>query len=155
MIRAPTIIDTFTSYVPAIDVRRSYTGADVVETLEHVGYPPIPWPKSIRIDQGPEFISKDLDLWAYVKGVEFDFSRPGKPKDNAFIESLNAHWFINLADARQKRESWRTDDNNHRPHSSIGYKVPEALMKSSGRPSPTEQIRRNFLTPSGPRIESS
>jgi putative transposase len=66
-IRALTIIDTFTRYVPAIDVRRSCTGADVVETLERVcaelGYLQRTWPKSVRIDQGPEFISKDLDPW--------------------------------------------------------------------------------------------
>ena len=87
-IRVLTIIDAFTRYVPAIDVRRSYTGADVVDTLERV-CAELGYPKSIRIDKGPEFISKDLDLWAYTKGVELDFSRPGKPTDNAFIESLN------------------------------------------------------------------
>ncbi len=143
-IRVLTIIDTFTRYVPAIDARRSYTGADVVDTLERV-CAELGYPKSIRIDQGPEFISKDLDLWAYTKGVELDFSRPGKPTDNAFIESLNgkfraeclnAHWFMNLADARRKCESWRIDYNTCRPHSSIGYNVPADLMKSSGRTSP-------------------
>jgi len=116
-IRILTVIDTFTRYVPALDVRERYTGADVVATLEEVckvsGYP-----KSIRVDQGPEFISKDLDMWAYARGVELDFSRPGKPTDNAFIESLNgkfrteclnAHWFLSLADARRKCELWRRD----------------------------------------------
>ena len=112
----------------------------MVETLERVcsrlGYP-----QSIRVDQGPEFVSKDLDLWAYAKGVELDFSRPGKPTDNAFIESLNGkfraeclnvHWFMNLADARRKCESCRVEYNNHRPHSAIGYEVPAILMMSSG-----------------------
>lgn len=97
------------------------------------------------MDNGPEFISKNLDLWAYAKGVELDFSRPGKPTDNAYIESLsgkfraeclNAHWFLNLADARRKCESWREDYNNCRPYSSIGYKVPADMMKSSGQHSP-------------------
>ncbi len=143
-IRALTTIDTFTRYVPAIDVRRSYTSADVVDTLERV-CAELGYPKSIRIDQGPEFISQDLDLWAYVKGVELDFSRPGKPTDNAFVESLNGkfraeclntHWFMNLADARRKCESWTADYNNHRPHSPIGDNVLAALMKSSERPSP-------------------
>ncbi len=65
----------------------------------------IGFPRTIRVDQGPEFISKDLDLWAYRRGVMLDFSRPGKPTDNAFIESLNGkfraeclntHWFMSL-----------------------------------------------------------
>jgi putative transposase len=71
------------------------------------------YPKTIRVDQGTEFVSRHLDLWAYAKGVTLDFSRPGKPTDNAFIEAfdgrfraecLNAHWFLTLADAREK---WR------------------------------------------------
>ena len=68
-------------------------------------------PKTIRVDQGSEFVSRDLDLWAYQHGVTLDFSRPGKPTDNAFIEAfngrfraecLNAHWFMTLADAAGK-----------------------------------------------------
>ena len=143
-IRILTVIDTFTRYVPAIEVRQRFTGADVVATLETVcrqtGYP-----KSISVDQGPEFISKDLDLWAYARGVELDFSRPGKPTDNAFIESLNgkfraeclsAHWFLSLADARLKCERWRGDYNDIRPHSAIGYETPAALVKRSSVASP-------------------
>lgn len=138
-IRILTIVDTFSRYSPATDPRFSYRGEDVVKTLEQVcgqtGYP-----KSIRVDQGSEFISRDLDLWAYQKGVILDFSRPGKPTDNAFIESfngkfraecLNAHWFMGLDDAREKLEDWRQDYNNVRPHSSIGNKVPSELMKCS------------------------
>jgi putative transposase len=136
-IRILTVIDAFTRYVPAIEVRERFTGADVVAALEEVcrttGYP-----KSIRVDQGPEFVSKDLDMWAYARGVELDFSRPGKPTDNAFIESLNgkfraeclsAHWFLSLADARRKCERWRRDYNDVRPHSAIGYETPAALVK--------------------------
>ncbi len=86
-IRVLTMIDTFTRYAPAIDARVQYRAANVVATLERFavrcGYP-----KTIRVDQGPEFVSKDLDLWAYTHNVVLDFSRPGKPTDNAFIESL-------------------------------------------------------------------
>ena len=98
-------------------------------------------PKTTRLDNGPEFISKALDLWAWLNGVTLDFSRPGKPTDNAFIESfngsfraecLNASWFLSLADARSKCEAWRTDYNQFRPHSSIGQKTPIELAKSSG-----------------------
>lgn len=76
------------------------------------------YPRVIRVDQGSEFVSRDLDLWAYQNNVVLDFSRPGKPTDNAFIEAfngglraecLNTHWFLSLADAREKLECWRRD----------------------------------------------
>lgn len=85
---------------------------------------------------GSEFISRDLDLWAYANDVTLDFSRPSKPTDNSFIEAfnskfraecLNAHWFLTLADAREKMEDWRRHYNEDRPHSAIGYNVPIAL----------------------------
>ena len=78
-------------------------------------------PKSIRVDNGPEFISKELDLWAYFNNVTLDFSRPGKPTDNAFVESFNAsvrreclnkHWFLSVRDAQRKIEDWRKEYNN-------------------------------------------
>ena len=108
-------MDTFSRFSPVIDPRFSYRAEDVVATLERVcaatGYP-----NTIRVDQGSEFVSRDLDLWAYAKGVTLDFSRPGKPTDNAFIEAfngrfraecLNTHRFLTLADAREKLEDWR------------------------------------------------
>ena len=141
-LRILTVVDTFSRFSPAIDPRYTYLGRDVVQTLEkvckRVGYP-----KTIRVDQGSEFISRDLDLWAYHKGVTLDFSRPGKPTDNAFIESfngkfraecLNAHWFMSLDDARQKMELWRKDYNEVRPHSAIGYKAPISLVSGSEVP---------------------
>ena len=87
-IRILTIVDAFSKISPTIDVRLRYTGANVVETLERVTKE-CGFPNSIRVDQGPEFISKNLDLWAYMNGVILDFSRPGKPTDNAFIETFN------------------------------------------------------------------
>jgi putative transposase len=121
-IRVLTIVDTFSRFSPAVDPRFSYRGDDVVMTLEHicntVGYP-----KTIRVDQGSEFISRDLDIWAYQKDVVLDFSRPGKPTDNSFIESFNGkfrsecrntHRFLSLDDARQKMEDWRRDYNEVR-----------------------------------------
>ena len=99
----------------------------------------------VRANNGSEFISRDLDLWAYANDVTLDFSRPGKPTDNAFIEAfnskfrtecLNAHWFLTLADAREKLDTWRRDYNEVRPHSAIGYKVPIALQNPGGETSP-------------------
>ena len=140
-IRILTIIDAFSRLSPDIDLWQSYRGPDVVETLEQVtrlhGRP-----RTIRVDNGPEFISKALDLRAYLNGVTLDFSRPGKPTDNAFIESfngsfqaecLNASWFLSLEDARSRCEAWRMDYNEVCPHSSIGQKAPIELAKSSGQ----------------------
>lgn len=87
-IRVLTVVDTFSRFSPTIDARFSYRGEDVVQTLEQVCQD-VGYPKSIRVDQGSEFISRDLDLWAYQRGVILDFSRPGKPTDNSFIESFN------------------------------------------------------------------
>jgi len=144
-LRILTVIDTFSRYVPVVDPRLAYRGADVVATLERVckdmGYP-----SAIRVDQGSEFVSRDLDLWAYQNNVTLDFSRPGKPTDNAFIESfngrlraecLNTHWFLSVADAREKLEDWRRDYNEVRPHGAIGNKPPAALLHCIGATSPS------------------
>lgn len=130
-IRVLTIVDAFSKVSPAIDVRMRYRGSDVVDTLERVKRT-YGVPKTIRVDNGPEFISKDLDLWAYMNDVTLDFSRPGKPTNNAFIESfngkvrsecLNTSWFLSLKEAQSKCEAWRRDYNEVRPHSSIGSKI--------------------------------
>ena len=90
-------------------------------------------PKRIQVDNGPEFISKRLDQWAYFNGVELDFIRPGKPTDNGIIEAfngrlrqecLNESWFLSLEDARQKVEAWRQDYNKNRPHGALGNILP-------------------------------
>lgn len=137
-----TLVDIFTRLSPAIEVRQQFRGADVVETLERVSRE-IGYPKTIRLDNGPEFISKELDLWAFMRGVTLDFSRPGKPTDNAFIESLNgkfraeclnANWFRSLDEAQRKCEAWRRDYNEVRPHSAIGNQVPAMHHRSAGYP---------------------
>ncbi len=146
-LRILTVVDTFSRFSPVLDARFSYRGEDVVATLERVcqamGYP-----KTIRVDQGSEFVSRDLDLWAYQKGVTLDFSRPGKPTDNAFIEAfngrlraecLNTHWFLTLDDAREKLERWRRDYNEVRPHGAIGNKPPIALINCDQAGSPPSQ----------------
>ena len=106
-------------------------------------------PTSIRVDQGSQFTSKELDLWAYANGVTLDFSRPGKPTDNAYVESFNAtvrleclgkHWFLDLDDAREKIEEWRTEYNEVRPHSAIGDRTPMSLIHRPQRD--TEVVHR-------------
>jgi len=106
---------------------------DVVTTMDHLKHTR-GVPRRIQVDNGSEFISKALDKWAYDNGVTLDFSRPGKPTDNPFIESfngtfrdecLNVHWFLSVEDACEKIEAWRHEYNRVRPHSSLGDLTPE------------------------------
>jgi putative transposase len=144
-IRVLTVVDTFSRFSPIVDPRFSYRAQDVVAALEQacstIGYP-----TTIRVDQGSEFVSRDLDLWAYGNGVTLDFSRPGKPTDNAYMEAfngrfrtecLNAHWFMTLADSQEKLEAWRRYYNEERPHGAIGNKAPIHLQNRSDIPSPS------------------
>lgn len=142
-LRVLTIVNTFSRFSPALEPR--FRGADVVEVLERVGRQ-VGFPTTIRIDRGTEFVSRDLDLWAYQRGVTLDFSRPGKPTDNAFIEAfngrfraecLNAHWFLSLADAQKKLEAWRKYYNKERPHGAIGHRPPDYVAESRRRNQPT------------------
>jgi putative transposase len=162
-LRVLTIIDTFSRFSPAIEPRFSFRAPDVVEILEEVGRH-IGFPKAIRVDQGSEFVSRDLDLWAYQRGVTLDFSRPGKPTDNAFIESfngkfraecLNAHWFMSLDDARRKCEAWRRDYNEERPHSAIGNKAAVELIGRSVAHGPPERTALEKTQQAGPKMGSS
>jgi putative transposase len=136
--RLLTIVDNFSRESLAIRAGQRLNGDDVVVAWEKVvtlrGTP-----KSIRVDNGPEFVSKSLDWWAYFNGVELDFSRPGKPTDNAFIESfngrlraecLNENWFLSLEDAQEKIEAWRTDYNERRPHSALGNLAPKEFAST-------------------------
>jgi putative transposase len=143
-LRVLTIVDTFSRFSPALEPRYTFRGVDVVEVLERVCNE-MGFPETIRVDQGSEFVSRDLDLWAYQRGVTLDFSRPGKPTDNGFIESfngkfrtecLNTHWFMSLDDARAKMEDWRRDYNEVRPHSAIGNQAPISLLNGSSAPAP-------------------
>ena len=90
------------------------------------------------VDNGPEFISRSLDLWASFNGVKLDFSRPGKPTDNPVIESfngrlrdecLNQHWFLSLDEARAVTEAWREDYNRVRPHGALGNRTPSEFAR--------------------------
>lgn len=133
-----TVLDIFTRESLAVKAAGSIKGADVVSVLQAItgerGAP-----QSIRCDNGPEFISKALDQWAYENKVSLDFSRPGKPVDNAFIESfngrlrsecLNYHWFHSLTDAQQKLDAWRQEYNAIRPHTSLRYLSPAQFVSS-------------------------
>ncbi len=149
-LRILTIVDLYSRFSPVIDPRLSYRCEDVVATLERV-CAEVGYPCSIRVDQGSEFVSRDLDLWAYQHDVTLDFSRPGKPTDNAFIEAfngrlraecLNTHWSLTLEDAREKLERRRRHYNEVRPHGAIGNKTPITLLNHLVATSPTERSER-------------
>jgi len=141
--RLLTLVDNFSRESLAIRTGQRLTGDDVVNALDVVTHCRGK-PMTIRVDNGPEFISKSLDWWAYFNDVKLDFSRPGKPTDNAYIESfngrlrqecLNEHWFTSLEDAQQKLDAWRDDYNGTRPHSALGNRTPQefAAMAASAR----------------------
>ncbi len=132
--RILTVVDCHTRGALSTVPRVSFRAYQVVEALDELvrarGRP-----KSLRVDNGPEFASRALDQWAYLSGVELDFSRPGKPTDNAYIEAfngrlraecLNTSWFLSMADARGRIEHWRKEYNEERPHSALGGLTPRA-----------------------------
>ena len=139
--RVLTLVDNVSRVSPAIVVDSRLTGERVVEALD--------WllaagqkPAMLSIDNGPEFISRALDAWAHRHGVRLEFSRPGKPTDNAFIEAfnsrfrdecLNLHWFDSLEEAQTTIEAWRVDYNTERPHGALGQQTP-AEFSTAWRP---------------------
>ena len=131
--RTANLKDDCTRECPAIEVDFSLPGERVVEMLERAarerGYPDI-----LVVDNGPELRGRALDRWADDKGVQLYFIDPGKPTQNAYIESfngrfreecLNLHWFTSIGEAREIIEDWRVDYNTERPHSSLKYQTPE------------------------------
>ena len=136
-IRVLTLVDNYSRECLALEVGTSLPGARVVRVLEQVsrirGKP-----KTIVVDNGPEFAGKALDAWAYENGVGLHFIAPGKPVQNAYIESfngkfrdecLNEHWFSSIDEVGAVVEAWRQDYNTVRPHSSLGYRTPDQAVR--------------------------
>lgn len=139
--RLLTVVDHFTRESPVIEVDLSLPGARVAQVLDRVARRR-GLPRSIRVDNGPEFTGRALDEWAHRRGVKLEFIRPGKPVENAFIESfngrirqecLNQYWFLDLDDARRTIEAWRISYNTNRPHSGIGGRTPAEFAKMNQR----------------------
>ena len=142
-IRVLTVVDQFTRECLTLFADTALSGEKVATALDKVvalrGTP-----QSITVDNGTEFASKAMDLWAYKNGVHLDFIRPGKPVENGYIESfngklrdecLNVEVFFTLADARRKLALWRHDYNHHRPHSALADRTPNefATICSGGK----------------------
>jgi putative transposase len=141
--RVLAVIDEWSRESLAMEVDVSLTGERVKRVLERLsngrGLAAI-----IHTDNGPEFTGRVLDQWAFERGVKLQFIEPGKPIQNAFIESfnsrlreecLNEHVFVSLDDARNKIENWRIDYNRERPHSSLGHLTPEEFAAKNQRSS--------------------
>jgi putative transposase len=137
--RILTVVDCHSRESLSVVARTNFRAFHVVEVLDGLvrqrGKP-----RTIRCDNGPEFAGKMLDQWAYLNGVTIDFSRPGKPTDNAFIEAfnarlraecLNASWFLSLADAGARLEEWRCHYNEDRPHTALGNLTPRQFTEQA------------------------
>jgi len=131
-VRLLAVVDDFTRTCLAIEVDTSIGGRRVVEVLQRL-VETRARPTVLITDNGPEFVGRALDAWAYAQGIRLHFIEPGKPNQNAYVESfngrfrdecLNEHWFLSLAHTRQIVEAWRLDYNAVRPHSSLGNVSP-------------------------------
>ena len=131
--RCLNVVDDYTRECLAIEVDTSLPGIRVKQVMQRLSEMR-GLPVSITVDNGPEFAGKVLDAWAYEAGVTLSFIRPGKPVENAYIESfngkfrdecLNEHWFTSMKHSRRMIEAWRVEYNVERPHSSLGYLTPE------------------------------
>ena len=129
-IKILTIVDDLTKRSPGLLVGYSITAHDMIIFFN--SFPKLP--KCLRCDNGPEMSSKEFMDWAYTRGVEIEFIEPGKPNQNAFIESfnsrlreehLNEEIFLDLEDAEKKIERWRKFYNEERPHTSLKFKTPK------------------------------
>ena len=142
--RVLTVIDQWSRESVRLEAHVSLTGRSVVDALEAVSAER-PLPRAITVDHGTEFTSKALDEWAYRRGVALDFIRPGKPVENAFIESfngrlrdecLNVHSFVDLAHAQALLDAWRHDYNHQRPHGALGHLTPSEYVERSQQQDP-------------------
>ena len=137
--RILTIVDDFDRSSPRLEPGTSLTGRHVADVLDQL-HETTGLPRTIVVDNGTEFTSRAMLDWAHKRGVHLHFIAPGKPTQNAFVESfngrlraecLNLHWFADLDDARAKLEAWRIDYNTVRPHGPLGKMTPEAFRRQA------------------------
>ena len=138
--RTLTMVDDFTRECPALTVDTSLNGVRVCRELDRVAEERGAYPEVITIDNGREFAGRAMDAWAYKHNVWLNFIEPGKPRQNAYIESfngryrdefLNTNYFVSVAQARRLAEEWRIDYNEVRPHSSLGGLPPGEFARKA------------------------
>jgi len=141
-LRILNVVDDYTREALWMEVSTSISGQHVARVLDRLielrGKP-----KNLLTDNGPEFAGTALDAWTYERKINHQFIQPGKPNQNAYVESfngkvrdecLNEHWWRNIDHARNKIERWREDYNQVRPHSSLKNQTPNAFAKKSRAP---------------------
>jgi len=137
-IRTLNIIDLYARECIKIEVGGSLPSKKVVDSLDELAYER-GLPKAITVDNGTEYTSKVLQEWSRVNGVHLDYTTPGRPMENGYVESFNGkfreecldqNWFQNISEASIIIEEWRKDYNNNRPHSALGYLTPNEYLKS-------------------------
>jgi putative transposase len=136
-LRTLNVVDDYTRECLAIEVGQSLKGHDVVRVLQQIAQERGA-PQVLFCDNGSEFTSQVLDLWAYHNRVKIDFSRPGTPTDKAYVESFNgtlraecldAHWFSTPAEAVERIQAWRQEYNASRPHRALGERTPNEFAR--------------------------
>lgn len=153
-IRLLNIVDDYTREAIWMEVATSISGAYVSRVLDQLielrGKP-----ESLLTDNGPEFAGAVLDAWTYKNGIKHNFIKPGKPNQNAYVESfngrvrdecLNEHWWRNIGHAKETIENWRIDYNEVRPHSSLNKLTPAEFAKSAAPPMGGCAIQSNLQT---------
>jgi len=152
-LRVLTVIDLFTRESLAIRVELRFTSGQVAAVLAEVAAVRGA-PRELRVDDGPEFTGRMLDMWAHLNGVTLDFSRPGKPTDDGFIESFNGRvrdeclsqdYFVSLEDARERVEAWRVEYNERRPHRALGYLAPREFASTIAGMKPASSGRKALV----------
>jgi putative transposase len=135
--RVLSVVDVFSRSSEVLEPGIGFSGARVGELLD-IAAKRGRLPAVITADNGTEFTSKALDAWAYERGVKLDFTTPGKPTENGFVESfqgrfrdecLNTEIFEDLEDAKKKIGAWRRDYNCRRPHSALGNISPAEYLR--------------------------
>ena len=139
VLKCLTIVDDATHEAVAIEVERAISGQMLTRVLDRLALSR-GLPRVIRTDNGKEFCGKAMVEWAHGRGVDLRLIEPGKPNQNAYVESfngrlraecLNASWFLSLADARERIEEWRRHDNEDRPHMALGGLTPRAFANQA------------------------
>lgn len=155
--RVLTVVDDLSRECPVLEVDHSLPGQRVTRVLDRIamtrGLPDI-----ITVDNGPEFISKALDLWAFENSVKLRFIQPGKPVQNAYVESFNGKFrdeclndnvFVSLHSAQKIIEAWRNDYNSERPHSSLNGMTPAEFARTFEKDQKTEKPKQELVLPKG------
>ena len=156
-IRVLTIVDDFTRSCPGLLTQSSIPGHRVTGFIDQRavihGYP-----QSVRVDNGPEFTGRHFQQWAEQRKIHIEYTQPGKPTDNSFIESfngkfrdecLNEHWFLNLKHTQHIIEQWRMEYNEERPHCSLGNRTPYEFVKEHESMLQKKRLNLNLVHISG------